>query len=115
MSQSPCGNNLTWTMYGPNAGDGGVIVSLKLSHAELFALSHWLGALGAMMAPVQVTFGFDSDTVAEVGFALRVIGITTIAIATTDKQSNAARASLHRMIVEIDVFVSLLSISESPL
>jgi len=102
-------------MYGPNAGDGGVIVSLKLSHAELFALSHWLGALGAMMAPVQVTLGFDSDTVAEVGLAPRVMGITTIAITTTDKQSNAARTSLNRIIVEIDLLTSLLNISESPL
>jgi len=102
-------------MYGPKVGDGGVIVSLKLSQAALSALSHWLGALGAMMAPVQVTLGFDSDTVAEVGLAPRVMGITTIAITTTDKQSNAARTSLNRIIVEIDLLTSLLNISESPL
>src|SRR5713101_7717748 len=100
-------------MYGPKAGDGGVIVSLKLSQAELFALSHWFGALGGMTAPVQVTLGFDSDTVAEVGSAPRVIGMTTSATATTDKQSNAARASLNRMTVDIDALASLLNISES--
>jgi hypothetical protein len=67
-----------------------------------------------MMAPVQFICGFASETVPDVGLALRVIGMIKIETTATNKQSSAATASLDRLRVEIARAFSLLNISESP-
>ena len=88
---------------------------MKLSHPELLPLPQSDDPEGALTWPVQVTFGFDSETVPEDGLAPRVIGIITIAAATAHTQTSAASMYRDRMILEINrVSVSLLNISASP-
>ncbi len=66
------------------------MVRLKLSQLPEFAPAH-LGesnrsGLAGMIAPVQVAFGLDSETVAPVGLAPYEVGMTN-----TERTTNAAQ------------------------
>ena len=72
----------------------------KLSHAALLPVPQSESPVAGLIWPVQVTIGFDSETLPEAGFDPRVIGITTTTSATTDTEQNAANRYLSRLIVE---------------
>src|SRR5881409_2455514 len=72
-SQSPAvGVSVILMEYGPKAADGGMMLKLKLSQAELFGPPH-PPAVGGITVPVHVTAGTLSETVPLGGVAASAV------------------------------------------